>query len=50
LLLLRITGLVCRLNADFEDHADHEYTRLVAEYSEWERPFRSDFAADYGSF
>jgi hypothetical protein len=40
-----------RLNADFEDHAEHEYMHLVAEHPEWETtPFRSDFAADYGSF
>jgi len=34
------------LNADFEDHAEHEYMLLVAEHPEWEDiPFRSDFAA-----
>jgi hypothetical protein len=39
------------LNADFEDHAEHEYMLLVAEHPEWKDiPFRSDFAADYGSF
>ena len=32
------------LNADFEDHAEHEYMLLVAEHPEWEDiPFRSDF-------
>jgi hypothetical protein len=37
-----------RLNADFEDHAEHEYMTLVAEHPEWEiEPFESDFAADY---
>ena len=37
-----------RLNADFEDHAEHEYALLVEEHPEWERePFVSDFAADY---
>jgi hypothetical protein len=37
-----------RLNADFEDHAEHEYMALVAEHPEWEtEPFNSDFAADY---
>ncbi|MDQ6615898.1 MAG: hypothetical protein M3083_14470 [Actinomycetota bacterium] len=37
-----------RLNADFEDHAEHEYTHLVEEHPEWEdRPFESVFAADY---
>ncbi|HLH45531.1 MAG TPA: alternative oxidase [Acidimicrobiales bacterium] len=38
-----------RLNADFEDHAEHEYAHLVEEHPEWEeRPFESAFAADYG--
>lgn len=37
-----------RLNADFEDHAEHEYMELVAEHPEWEaEPFTSAFAADY---
>ena len=37
-----------RLNADFEDHAEHEYMALVAEHPEWEKePFDSAFAADY---
>lgn len=40
-----------RLNADFEDHAEHEYAALVAEHSEWEAaPFSSQFATDYGQF
>jgi hypothetical protein len=40
-----------RLNADFEDHAEHEYMTLVAEHPEWEQePFISAFTADYGSF
>jgi ubiquinol oxidase len=40
-----------RLNADFEDHAEHEYMLLVAEHPEWETtPFKSDFAKDYGTF
>jgi ubiquinol oxidase len=40
-----------RLNADFEDHAEHEYMYLVTEHPAWETtPFDSDFAADYGSF
>ena len=39
------------LNADFEDHAEHEYMTLVTEHAEWEkRPFTSAFEADYGSF
>ena len=38
-----------RLNADFEDHAEHEYMHLVTEHPEWETtPFESEFAADYG--
>ena len=37
-----------RLNADFEDHAEHEYAHLVDEHPEWESaPFESAFAADY---
>ncbi len=37
-----------RLNADFEDHAEHEYAHLVEEHPEWEhRKFESAFAADY---
>jgi ubiquinol oxidase len=37
-----------RLNADFEDHAEHEYMTLVAEHPELEaEPFESAFADDY---
>jgi ubiquinol oxidase len=37
-----------RLNADFEDHAEHEYAHLVEEHPEWETvPFLSAFADDY---
>ncbi len=37
-----------RLNADFEDHATHEYMELVREHPEWERePFDSTFRDDY---
>ena len=40
-----------RLNADFEDHAEHEYMRWVAENPEWETaPFDSDFEEEYGAF
>jgi ubiquinol oxidase len=40
-----------QLNADFEDHAEHEYMTLVTEHPEWEtEPFTSAFEADYGSF
>jgi ubiquinol oxidase len=39
-----------RLNADFEDHAEHEYATLVSEH-EWDyEPFESAFAYDYGQF
>jgi hypothetical protein len=38
-----------RLNADFEDHAEHEYALLVREHPEWEDElFESMFAKDYG--
>jgi ubiquinol oxidase len=37
-----------RLNADFEDHAEHEYAHLVEAHPEWEdQPFESAFADDY---
>jgi ubiquinol oxidase len=37
-----------QLNADFEDHAEHEYAHLVDEHPEWEsQPFASTFADDY---
>jgi len=37
-----------RLNADFEDHAEHEYALLVESHPEWEEePFESAFADDY---
>jgi ubiquinol oxidase len=40
-----------RLNADFEDHAEHEYAALVAEHPDWETaPFSSQFATEYGNF
>lgn len=39
------------LNADFEDHAEHEYMEFVREHPEFERePFESDFEGDYGEF
>ena len=39
------------LNADFEDHAEHEYMELVVENPYFEsEPFKSEFEADYGSF
>ena len=40
-----------RLNADFEDHAEHEYMQLVAEHPEWETtPYEADVAPAYGPF
>ena len=40
-----------RLNADFEDHAEHEYMQLVLDHPEWEtEPYDSTLSADYGSF
>ncbi len=39
------------LNADFEDHAEHEYMEFVDEHPELEREsFESDFKEDYGDF
>ena len=40
-----------RLNADFEDHAEHEYALLVEEHPEWEHtPYTSTFADDFGHY
>ncbi len=40
-----------RLNADFEDHAEHEYMTMVAEHPEWESAsFESEFDDDFGHF
>jgi len=39
------------LNADFEDHAEHEYMEFVQENPALEQePFESDFKNDYGYF
>lgn len=39
------------LNADLEDHAEHEYMEFVREHPEFEsQPFESDFKSDYGNF
>lgn len=39
------------LNADFEDHAEHEYMEFVRENPALEKaPFESDFKKDYGEF
>jgi len=40
-----------RLNADFEDHAEHEYMELVAEHPEWDdTPVTGAVANEYGDF
>ncbi len=40
-----------RLNADFEDHAEHEYALLVQEHPEWETtPFAASFGDDFGRY
>ena len=40
-----------RLNADFEDHAEHEYAALVDEHPEWEQqPYTGSFTDDYGAY
>jgi ubiquinol oxidase len=40
-----------RLNADFEDHAEHEYALLVQERPEWEDvPYDGEFTADFGHY
>ena len=39
------------LNADFEDHAEHEYMEFVRENPDFEQmPFESDFKKEYGDF
>ena len=40
-----------RLNADFEDHAEHEYALLVQEHPEWEhQPYEGTFGDDFGRY
>jgi hypothetical protein len=40
-----------RLNADFEDHAEHEYALLVQEHPEWEAMhYQGEFAEDFGQY
>ncbi len=40
-----------RLNADFEDHAEHEYMLFVQENPQFEdEPFESSFKVEYGDF
>ena len=44
-------SLSYRLNARFEDHAEHEYMLFVKENSQLEEePFDSDFRSEYGDF
>jgi ubiquinol oxidase len=44
-------ALAYRLNADFEDHAEHEYAEYVREHPEFETtPFTSEFANDFGHY
>jgi ubiquinol oxidase len=44
-------ALSYELNADFEDHAEHEYMQFVSENPALEsEPFSSEFAGDYGVF
>jgi ubiquinol oxidase len=40
-----------RMNADFEDHAEHEYAQLVEEHPEWEDvPYEGQLSADFGAY
>jgi ubiquinol oxidase len=40
-----------RLNADFEDHAEHEYALLVQDHPEWEdEPYAGSFTDDFGAY
>ena len=40
-----------RLNADFEDHAEHEYALLVQDHPEWEHVrYEGSFTANFGEF
>lgn len=40
-----------QLNADFEDHAAHEYALMVQEHPEWETtPFESQFQGEFGAY
>lgn len=44
-------GAIERLNADFEDHAEHEYALLVREHPEWEdTPYEGSVNDDYGDY
>jgi hypothetical protein len=51
LLYVLKPGWSFRLNADFEDHAEHEYMEFVADSPELEfTPYRSEECAEYGTF
>lgn len=51
LLYVIAPSLSYALNADFEDHAEHEYMGFVAEHHELDdRPWSSGFAREYGEF
>jgi hypothetical protein len=51
LLFLIVPAASYRLNADFEDHAEHEYMTFVAAHPELEtRPWNCPEAAGYGHF
>jgi ubiquinol oxidase len=51
LLFLIVPAASYRLNADFEDHAEHEYMAFVAAHPELEtKPWDCPGAAEYGHF
>jgi ubiquinol oxidase len=44
-------SMAYRLNADFEDHAEHEYATFVAEHPELDRTrWTSEFENDFGTY
>ncbi len=50
LLYVMKPGWSYGLNADFEDHAEHEYMNFVKENPAFEtEPFESEFKKDYGN-
>jgi hypothetical protein len=51
LLFLVAPGWSYRLNADFEDHAEHEYMRYVAAHPELDtQPSPGTYAREYGAY
>ncbi|MDR0359726.1 MAG: hypothetical protein LBJ87_09740 [bacterium] len=51
LLFLIVPEWSYRLNADFEDHAEHEYMRYVAEHPSLEaQPAPGSYATEYGRY